>query len=204
MSKSPKITTSTAPARLPIDDKIVDLRKQRVAKLAEILDLESAGAVPREEPQETASIEALALRLLDGETAPPITLPRRDANARLFQFYRDLEVIDHALSVAGQRALIEHGARSRQLVAAHHNDWRLLQKQRAELVVDLLALNRRIESLKSSMRSGGQFPGIELDGFTARLFGVGRLQNAPGHWAIEFLKAAAKVGLISEKDFRDV
>lgn len=203
--KSPKVTTSTAPARLPIDEKIVTLRKQRVAKLAEILDLESAGAVPREDREETTSIEALALRLLDGEAAvPPTSVPRRDANARLFQFYRDLEVIDHALSIAGQRALVEHGARSRQLVAAHANDWRALHKQRAELVIDLLALNRRIEGMRSSMMSGGQFPGIELDGFTARLFGVGRLHNAPGHWAIEFLKAAAKAGLISEKDFRDV
>ncbi|MBB4422310.1 hypothetical protein GGD66_000836 [Bradyrhizobium sp. CIR48] len=205
MSKSPKVTTSPAAVRLPIDDKIVDLRKQRVAKLAEILDLESAGAVPREEVREAASIETLALRLLDGEAAPPSSsLSRRDANARLFQFYLDLEVIDRALSIANHRALVDHGERSRQLVAAHREDWRALQKKRAELLIDLLALNRRIEGLKFSMKSGGQFPGIELDDFTARLFGVGRLHNVPGHWAFEFLKAAAKAGLISEKDFRDV
>jgi hypothetical protein len=203
MSKSKQIANNRSP--LPIDDKIVGLRKQRVVTLTAILDLEAAGAVAKEPGPAVTNIDHLALQLLDGPAAAKATpIDRRDLNARLFQFNLDLAVIDRALMIANQRAIVDHGNRSRELVAQHRGDWHKLQTERAETLIGLLTVNRKIEDLKSSMRSGGQFPGIDLDEFTPRLFGVGRLHNVVGHWAFEFLKAAAKVGLISEKDFRDV
>jgi hypothetical protein len=201
-----KKQTPTAPEkrRLPIDDKIVELRKQRIAALTQILELEAAGATPEKPVEGDVNIDHAALRLLDGGTVDQRALVQSNPNARLYQFRFELEVIDRALVFAEQRQCSDHIARSRELAGKHQDEWLDLQRQRAEMVIGILTVNRKIEGLKASIRSGGQLAGLPFDDFTPRLFGVGRLQNVAGHFAIEFLKAAARAGLITDKDFRDV
>jgi hypothetical protein len=151
------------------------------------------------------NINAAALRLLDGDGgAANHSLIESNSNARLYGLRIDLDVIDRALAMAHQRALSDHAEQSRELIVAHQDEWRDLQRQRAELVIGLLRTNRKIENFKTAATSNGQLGNLDLDGYSGRLFGVGCLQNAPGHFAVEFLRVAAKIGLITTKDFENV
>jgi hypothetical protein len=191
-------------ARLAIDDKIVELRKRRLAALTLILALEAEGAIPEKPIEGAVNIDLAALRLLDGDGGAASHSVEPNANVRLYRLRIDLDVIDRALQMAGQRALVDHGDQSRGLIAKHQDEWRDLQRQRAELVIGLLRVNRKIENFKSAVTSDGQLGNLNCDGFSGRLLGVGILENAAGHWAVSFLKAAAKIGLVSERDFKDV
>jgi hypothetical protein len=193
-------------ARLPIDEKIVDLRKKRRAALEQILDLEKGGAIPEKPVEGAVNIDHAALLLLDGDggAANHSSPVDPNPNARLYRLRIDLDIIDRALVLAGQRSLSDHADQSRQLIASHQDEWRDLQRQRAEIVIELLRVNRRIEEFKTAVTSDGQLGNLDLDGYSGRLLGVGCLQNAPGHFAVEFLKSAAKAGLIAERDYKDV
>ena len=57
-------------ARLPIDDKTVELRKKRLAALTQILELEAEGAIPEKPVEGAVNIDQAALRLLDGDGGP--------------------------------------------------------------------------------------------------------------------------------------
>jgi hypothetical protein len=198
-----KTKPSPVAARLAIDDKIVELRKKRVATLTQILELEADGAIPEKPIEGAVNIDQAALRLLDGDGAVNHSPVEPNSNVRLYRARIDLDVIDRALVMAGQRAAVDHGDQSRQLIAAHQDEWRELQRQRAELVIGLLRVNRKIENFKTAVTSGGQLGNLICDGYSGRLLGVGFLENAAGHWGFEFLRAAAKAGLITE-DFKNV
>jgi hypothetical protein len=188
---------------LPIDLTLIGLRKQRPKCLAERIDLESKGAIPRESKPASEDIERLALLLLDGPQSTAAA--SHDPDVRLFEVIQQIKAIDRAITIGEFRALVEHGQRSREIVAERKTEWLEIHRRRAVSIIALMTSNREIEDMQREMASGGQFAGAELTGFTGRLFGVGAdAANVHGHFAIQYLKAAAKIGLIGEKDFRDV
>jgi hypothetical protein len=189
---------------LPIDAQIADLRRRRAGIVEEIVALEAMGAT-QQETRATTNIEQQALALLSDPDAKVVAAPAPpSANARLIALYDLLKAHDRALVLAEQRSTADHGARSRELAAEHAPQWADAQRRRAVAVIELLKSNREIENLKKSMTSGGQFAGVALDGLTPRLFGVGSQQNPLNHFAIQFLKDAARLKLIDEADYRDV
>jgi hypothetical protein len=62
-----------------------------------------------------------------------------------------------------------------------------------------MRLNRQTEHLKNLMMSGGQIGSIPLTVHGAPVR-VGGAQTPVNHWAFEFLKAAAKSGLIDAEE----
>ena len=189
-------------SRRPIDDLLDELRQQRDGVRQEKLALEATGTKPAEASQ-AANFDQEAMALLD-EDAKIVAAPvRPSASVRLHELEHTLRKIDRALELGGQRWAADHAARSRELIAEYSADWTAAQRQRANILLDLMKANRRVEDLKQAMTSQGQLGGnLPLDGFTGRLFGTGGTQTPVNHWVYEYLKAAVAIGLI--EDFRDV
>jgi hypothetical protein len=162
---------------LPIDEKIDELRRRKAGVLEERLALEAMGAIP-EEHSSVVDIDREALALLGDNDAKVVPAPARaTANARLYELCRLMLTLDRALERAGQIHVVDHAARSRELVAEYADQWADVQRRRANIVLSLLKANREAENLKKAMTSGGQFTGVPLDGFTMRLLGLGPLSR---------------------------
>jgi hypothetical protein len=190
-------------SRLPIDDLLDELRQQRDGIHQEKLALEAMGTRAAEVSQ-AANFDQEALALLDKDAKIVAAPVRPSASVRLHELEHTLRKIDRALELGGQRWAADHAARSCELIAEYSADWVTAQRQRANILINLMKANRRVEDLKQAMTSQGQLGGnLPLDGFTGRLFGVGGTQTPINHWVYEYLKAAAAIGLI-DKDYRDV
>ena len=204
MKTAPLRQATTSNARLPIDDRLDELRQQRDGVRQEKLALEAMGTRPAEASQ-AANFDQEALALLDKDAKIVAAPVRPSANVRLHELEHTLRKIDRAIELGGQRWAADHAERSRELIAEYSADRTAAQRQRANFLIDLLKANRRVEDLKQAMTSQGQLGGnLPLDGFSGRLFGTGGTQTPLNHWVYEFLKAAAMIGLIDPKDFRDV
>jgi hypothetical protein len=190
--------------RLPIDDRLDELRQQRDGVRQEKLALETLGTRPAEALQ-AANFDQEALALLDKDAKIVAAPVGPSASVRLHELENSLRKIDRAIELGGQRWAADHAARSRELIAEHSAEWAAAQRQRASILIDLMKANRSVEDLKQAMTSQGQLGGnLPLDGFTGRLFGTGGAQTPVNHWVYEYLKAAVAIGLIDAKDFRDV
>ncbi|MBR1164238.1 hypothetical protein [Bradyrhizobium elkanii] len=198
-------TASTPPAPQPHEEAmeaVFRLRQQRADMLAEIISLEKLGATPEAAPRDEHNLEALEAQYLGRAT--PAASQAKSNNHRLFELRRHLEAIDRATLAAERDAQAAHTAHSRQLMAKVQPQWRDLHRQRAQLLVNLIKLNRQIEELKQSVRSGGQYAGMPADEFTPRLFGTGGPQNGANHWAYAYLNAVVTVGYVDRRDVVDV
>ncbi len=194
-------STAREKVRLPIDERLYQLKLMRVANISEQIALEKNGAVGRE-PGPGDDLDDRARTLLEaGEFhAPPA---KKDESLRLHDLRQEVLVIDRAIQFGESRAIAEHGERARKLANECSKDWCALQRKRALAIVELIVANGEIEDMRASMMSGGQLPSLPLDGYSAKLFGTPKTPNA-GHWAREFLGAAVKLVVISQKEMSNV
>ncbi len=201
-----KLVKTITPPMLPPHEEAAEtvyrLRQQRADTLARIIELEKAGATPKAAPRAEHDLDALERQLLGNSHGEHSQAKK--ANHELFDLRLRLQTFDRLILRAEETVAVAHRDRSRGLVAAAAKDWAELQRQRAALIAGLHKVNRQIEDLKKSCRSGGQYAGMPCDGFTPRLFGIGGPQDATNHWAYAFLKQATLAGYVRAEDVADV
>lgn len=189
----------TGKVRLPIDDKLRELKTLRVAIVSEIVALEQSGANAVDRAQRKDLDRRARELLAGGEYSVPTS--SRDLDAKLFELREELPVVDRAIELGEVQSRSEHVARSRKLVAEHSEEWLDLHRKRVMAVFALVHLNREIEALRKSLVTGGVVPSLPLDNYTLKMFGTDPNTNATGYWPLEYIKAAMKQGVITRKEF---
>src|SRR5689334_3990216 len=98
---SPSAPVATAAdAIAALDERLIELRLRDRALLAELLELEAAGAVPIAE-EKVSTVDADALALLAG--GEPVDAPLPSPNARLHRVLAERRAIKRALEMGEQR-----------------------------------------------------------------------------------------------------
>ena len=118
--------------------------------------------------------------------------------------YKSRVTLEGMIAKGEREAVALHAQQAEANYQTHADTWSNLQRERALTVMSLRRINREIEALKASFRSGGMQAEPVLDGHSFYLLGTGK--QAPGvygRWATEYLSQAMLKGIITEKEFLD-
>lgn len=177
-----------------------DLRAER-AKIERVSKAGVAAVMAVEPPDASADIDTPAMALLNGAATEALPGKMGSEGARLHGVMRDIQIVDRAVVIAQGQLLTAAIAASRESGSENLETTRELHRQRALLLISLLQLNEKIETHRVNTAVGGICADGPMEGFTARLFGVGVAPTVFNLWPRKYLAACLAAAVISKKEF---
>jgi hypothetical protein len=180
------------PGELPIEAKLRELVALRAAATLQILALEKSGAVRGGAAPDTTVSELASAFLGDTRAS--------HRGKTLDELYADREAIDLAIEIGQRRAIEAHGRIVEERVAERADAWRNLVNARVLAIATLRRLNDEADDFVADLSSGGQRAPMPLHFPSAKLLGSDRQGGGP---ARDFIEAAIRAGVVSEKEIRN-
>ncbi len=190
-----------------IRGKLIDTTSSRERHAREIREIQKpniagvAEVIAEKPSDEGDDIEAEAFVMLNGSSIQAAPSRKGGEAARLYDLERLLRIEDRVIQLAGSQTMVAAAAASKEAIDRNREEILATHRRRALCVLELLALNDRVEDLRARVSIGGVTPDFPIDGFTGRLFGRASEPNSPvGHWARQYLQACVAAGLITQKE----
>jgi hypothetical protein len=180
-----------------------DRRRELAQQIAGIENVSRSGvpAVTATDPlDEAEDTTAAAFEMLNGSAIAAMPPKSLNDGVRLHNLQREFQKVGRAIEI-GERQLITASIdAARESAAANLEQTQALHRQRALLLVSLLDLNEKIETLRLKVAVGGVSADGPLENFTARLFGAGIGPTVFNLWPRKYLAACLDAGIITKKE----